>query len=51
MLGARLADLLAGPEILRLQADRARAFVARRDAEARSALDRILALLDAEVEA
>ncbi len=48
VLGARLADLLAGPESLRSQADRARAFVARRDAEARSALDRILALLDAE---
>lgn len=51
VLGARLADLLAGPESLRPQADRARAFVARRDAEARSALDRILVLLDAEVEA
>jgi len=48
VLGARLADLLAGPEGLRLQADRARAFVNRRDAEARTALTRIIALLDAE---
>lgn len=51
VLGARLADLLAGPEILKLQATRAQAFVARRDAEARAGLDRILALLDAEVAA
>lgn len=51
VLGARLADLLAGPEILTLQADRARAFVARRDAEARTGLDRILGLLDEEVAA
>ncbi|WP_035018170.1 3-deoxy-D-manno-octulosonic acid transferase [Caulobacter sp. UNC358MFTsu5.1] len=48
VLGARLADLLAGPEILKLQADRAQAFVARRDAEARAGLDRIVALLDAD---
>lgn len=48
VLGARLADLLAGPEIMRLQAARAQAFVARRDAEARAGLDRILELLDAE---
>jgi 3-deoxy-D-manno-octulosonic-acid transferase len=51
VLGARLADLLAGPEILKLRADRAQAFVARRDTEARTGLDRILALLDAEIEA
>jgi 3-deoxy-D-manno-octulosonic-acid transferase len=51
VLGARLADLLAGPEILRLQAARAQAFVARRDAEARAGLDRILDLLDAEANA
>jgi 3-deoxy-D-manno-octulosonic-acid transferase len=51
VLGVRLADLLAGPEILKLQANRAQAFVARRDAEARAGLDRILALLDAEAEA
>lgn len=48
VLGARLADLLAGPEILKLRATRAQAFVARRDAEARAGLDRILALLDAK---
>ena len=48
VLGARLADLLARPEILKLQAARAQAFVARRDVEARAGLDRILALLDAE---
>lgn len=51
VLGARLADLLAGPEMLKLRAVRARAFVARRDTEARTGLDRILALLDAEIEA
>lgn len=45
VLGARLADLLAGPAILRLQATRAQAFTALRDAEARAGLDRILALL------
>jgi 3-deoxy-D-manno-octulosonic-acid transferase len=45
VLGARLADLLAGPQILKLRAARARAFVARRDAEARAGLDRILELL------
>jgi 3-deoxy-D-manno-octulosonic-acid transferase len=48
VLSARLSDLLAGPEILKLQAARAQAFVARRDAEARAGLDRILDLLDAE---
>lgn len=51
VLGARLADLLAGPEILKLRAVRAQAFVARRDTEARTGLDRILELLDAEIEA
>ena len=45
VLGARLADLLARPEILRLRAARAQAFVAQRDAEARAGLDRILELL------
>ncbi|TCS18195.1 3-deoxy-D-manno-octulosonic acid transferase [Caulobacter sp. BK020] len=48
VLDARLAELLARPDVLRSRADRARAFVARRDAEARAGLDRILALLDAE---
>ena len=48
VLGPRLADLLAGPEILKLQAARARAFVAARDAEARAGLARILALLPPE---
>ncbi|MBO9706992.1 MAG: 3-deoxy-D-manno-octulosonic acid transferase, partial [Caulobacter sp.] len=48
VLGRRLAGLMASPETLRAQADRAQAFVARRDAEARTALDRIIALLDAE---
>lgn len=48
VLGARLADLLARPDLLRSRADRARAFVARRDAEAKAGLDRILALLEAE---
>ena len=47
VLGSRLADLLASPEILALQARRARDFTARRDAEARAGLDRIIALLDA----
>jgi 3-deoxy-D-manno-octulosonic-acid transferase len=51
VLGARLADLLARPEILKLRATRAQAFVARRDAEARTGLGRILELLDAEIEA
>jgi 3-deoxy-D-manno-octulosonic-acid transferase len=51
VLGTRLADLLAGPEILRRQAARAQAFVARRDAEARAGLDRIIALLNAEARA
>jgi 3-deoxy-D-manno-octulosonic-acid transferase len=51
VLGERLADLLASSEVLRLQATRAQAFVAVRDAEARAGLDRILALLDAEVAA
>jgi 3-deoxy-D-manno-octulosonic-acid transferase len=51
VLGARLADLLAGPESLKSRADRAQAFVARRDAEARAGLDRILDLLDAEARA
>jgi len=51
VLGARLADLLARPEALKRQAAGARAFVARRDAEARAGLDRILALLDAEARA
>ena len=45
VLGERLADMLAGPEIPRLRAARAQAFVARRDAEARAGLDRILELL------
>jgi 3-deoxy-D-manno-octulosonic-acid transferase len=45
VLGARLADLLCGPAILRLQATRAQAFTALRDAEARAGLDRILTLL------
>jgi len=48
VLGARLADLLARPETSRRQAAQAQAFVARRDAEARAGLDRILRLLDAE---
>ena len=48
VLGARLASLLADPESLRSRADRAQAFTARRDAEARAGLDRIIALLDAE---
>ena len=47
VLGARLADLLASPEILQLQARRAQAFTAQRDAEARAGLNRIIALLDA----
>ncbi|WP_235525830.1 3-deoxy-D-manno-octulosonic acid transferase [Caulobacter sp. Root1472] len=51
VLGARLAELLARPEVLKRQATNARAFVARRDAEARAGLDRILALLDAEARA
>jgi 3-deoxy-D-manno-octulosonic-acid transferase len=51
VLGARLADLLARPEILKLRAARAQAFVARRDAKARTGLGRILELLDAEIEA
>jgi 3-deoxy-D-manno-octulosonic-acid transferase len=48
VLGERLARMLAEPEIVALQALRARAFVAQRDAEARAGLDRIIALLDAE---
>lgn len=51
VLGARLADLLASTEILRPRAARAQAFTARRDAEARAGLDRILALLAAEPKA
>jgi len=47
VLGERLARLLAEPEILALQARRAQAFTAQRDAEARSGLDRIIGLLDA----
>ena len=48
VLGERLADLLAGPEILKVRAALAQAFVAGRDAEARAGLDRILALLPSE---
>lgn len=48
VLGRRLGELLAAPEALRQRAERAQAFVARRDAEARAGLTRILALLDAE---
>ncbi len=48
VLGPRLADLLASPEILKLRARRARDFTVQRDAEARAGLDRIIALLDAE---
>jgi len=51
VLGPRLAALLAGPEILEVQAARAQAFVTARDAEARAGLDRILALLPARVAA
>jgi 3-deoxy-D-manno-octulosonic-acid transferase len=51
VLGERLARLLAEPEILALQARRAQAFTTQRDAEARSGLDRIIALLDAETAA
>jgi 3-deoxy-D-manno-octulosonic-acid transferase len=47
ILGPRLAEMLAGPEILKLQARRAQAFTAQRDAEARAGLDRIIALLGA----
>ena len=49
VLGARLAGLLADPAALSSQAGRARVFTAQRDAEARAGLDRIIALLDAEV--
>ncbi len=49
VLGARLADLLGDREGLRLRADRAKALVARRDAEVRSGLGRVLDLLDEEV--
>jgi 3-deoxy-D-manno-octulosonic-acid transferase len=48
VLGERLAQLLADPAGLKDRAERARAFVARRDTEARAGLDRILDLLDAE---
>lgn len=51
VLGPRLADLLASPEILALQARRAQAFTARRDVEARAGLDRILDLLPGEIAA
>jgi 3-deoxy-D-manno-octulosonic-acid transferase len=51
VLGQRLAGLLADAKALRSQAAQARAFVARRDAEARVGLDRILGLLDAEAAA
>jgi 3-deoxy-D-manno-octulosonic-acid transferase len=51
VLGPRLADLLASPEILKLRARRAQAFTVQRDAEARAGLDRIIALLDAEAAA
>jgi 3-deoxy-D-manno-octulosonic-acid transferase len=51
VLGERLARLLAEPEILALQARRAQDFTAQRDAEARTGLDRIIALLDAEAAA
>lgn len=51
VLGERLAALLAAPEIVRLRAARAQAFVAARDAEARAGLDRILDLLPARVSA
>ncbi|WP_246263382.1 3-deoxy-D-manno-octulosonic acid transferase [Caulobacter soli] len=49
VLGERLAGLLAEPAALSSQAGRARVFTAQRDAEARAGLDRIIALLDAEV--
>ncbi|CAN5554380.1 3-deoxy-D-manno-octulosonic acid transferase [soil metagenome] len=45
VLGERLARLLAEPEIVKLRATRAQAFVTGRDVEARAGLDRILALL------
>jgi 3-deoxy-D-manno-octulosonic-acid transferase len=45
VLGPRLADLLAGPEILKQQAARAQAFTTQRDAEARAGLGRVLELL------
>ena len=51
VLGARLAELLADPGALKLQAAQALVFVVGRDAEARTALTRIIALLDAEPEA
>ena len=51
VLGERLAALLAEPEIVRLRAARAQAFVAARDAEARAGLDRILDLLPARASA
>ena len=51
VLGERLARLLAEPERLKSQAGRARIFTAQRDAEARTGLDRIIALLDAEAAA
>lgn len=45
VLGARLVDLLARPEVLKGQAARAQALVSQGDAEARAGLDRILDLL------
>jgi len=51
VLGERLAALLARPEDLKLQATRAQALVAARDAEARTGLDRILELLPPGVSA
>ena len=45
VLGERLSRMLAEPEIVKLRATRAQAFVTGRDAEARAGLDRILALL------
>jgi 3-deoxy-D-manno-octulosonic-acid transferase len=51
VLGDKLATLMTSPGILQIQAAKARAFVDVRDAEARAGLDRIIALLDAEVAA
>ena len=45
VLGGRLIELLAAPEALKAQAERAQAFVAARDAEARAGLSRILDLV------
>ena len=51
VLGERLARMLVEPEIVKLRATRAKAFVTARDAEARAGLDRILALLPTEASA